>query len=343
MFENQTITTTSADGKTVSISRDLDGGGIIEQTETRQTKADGSTVDTLTNVNADGSMINQAVTSVSGDGLTKTVQTDSTGDGVFDLTTVDTTVVNADGSRTETVTNECRWLLARPSVTATSASAQAKTLRTDSTGDGVFDLTQVSQTLDNADGSTTTTVTEANADGSLRDRTVTTLSANGLAKTTETDFDREWRVRHGVERCHGGEWRWQPHRDRHRPERQRQPPRPDGDGIGAEGARAMCRPTRPARPDRPHRNHRRRFGGIERRHRIGFHLERLLKDEPVTTTSPERKHECEPEPWRGGRICFDASGFEQGVVQLDADRHLAALLGEASLQRRRPVELRPDL
>ena len=40
----------SADGNTVSIQRDLNGGGIVQQTEVRQTNTDGSTVDTLTNV-----------------------------------------------------------------------------------------------------------------------------------------------------------------------------------------------------------------------------------------------------------------------------------------------------
>jgi hypothetical protein len=40
---------------------------------------------------------------VSADGLTKSVQLDSTGDGTFDHTQTDAIVVNADGSRAETI------------------------------------------------------------------------------------------------------------------------------------------------------------------------------------------------------------------------------------------------
>jgi uncharacterized protein YcsI (UPF0317 family) len=189
-LRNRTATTTSGDGKTVTISRDLTGSGIVGQTETHVTAADGSTVITVSDLNPDGSLKDQTVATVSADGLTKSVQSDSTGDGIFDHSQTDVIVVNADASRTETVTDlNADGSIRDRSVTVTSADGSTKTIATDLSGDGVIDLTQVSTIVANADGSTVTTQKDLNHDGSLRDETVTTLSADGLSKTTQTDFD----------------------------------------------------------------------------------------------------------------------------------------------------------
>jgi hypothetical protein len=108
---NRTVTTTSADGKTVTISRDLTGGGIVDQTETHVVNAAGATVITVSDLNPDGSLKDQTVATVSADGLTKSVQTDSTGqtdangNPIFDQTQTDVIVVDPDGSRTETITD----------------------------------------------------------------------------------------------------------------------------------------------------------------------------------------------------------------------------------------------
>jgi hypothetical protein len=53
----------------------------------------------------------------------------------------------------------------------------------------VFDLTTVSNTILNEDGSRTTTVDNKNANNSLRNQSVTTTSVTGLSTTTETDLD----------------------------------------------------------------------------------------------------------------------------------------------------------
>ncbi len=44
------------DGKTVTIARDLDGNGIVDQTEPHATNADGSKTVTVSDLNADGSL-----------------------------------------------------------------------------------------------------------------------------------------------------------------------------------------------------------------------------------------------------------------------------------------------
>ena len=70
---HRNCTTTSADGKQVTILRDSKGGGWTDQKETRATTADDSRVVTITNLNQDGTKINQVATTYSVDGLSKTV------------------------------------------------------------------------------------------------------------------------------------------------------------------------------------------------------------------------------------------------------------------------------
>ena len=116
---NETISTTSADGLSRTISYDDAGNGIIDHVQSDVTvdNADGSTTETLSNRNGAGVLENQTITTTSAD-------------GVFDLTSVDATVVNADGSGTETVTDtNADGSLHDRSVTMTSASAQLNSMR----------------------------------------------------------------------------------------------------------------------------------------------------------------------------------------------------------------------
>ncbi len=77
-----TATTTSADGKTVTILRDAPGGAtfIATQKEVDASTASGKTI-TITDLGPYGSfMLDQRVTSASLDRLTRTTSTDSNGD-----------------------------------------------------------------------------------------------------------------------------------------------------------------------------------------------------------------------------------------------------------------------
>src|SRR5712691_656666 len=69
---DSTVTTTSADGKTVTIQRDFDGDGLSDESEIRTTHADGSKAIAIANLNPDGSPVSRATTSTSADGLTQT-------------------------------------------------------------------------------------------------------------------------------------------------------------------------------------------------------------------------------------------------------------------------------
>jgi trimeric autotransporter adhesin len=186
---DRTITTTSADRKTISIARDDTGDGLNDQTETRVTAADGSTTITISDLNPDGSLRAKTTSTTSADGLTRTVQSDIDGNATNDVTETDATVVNGDGSRTQTVstTNKDGTLRDR-SVTETSADGRAKTKSTDYNGDGVNDLLYACAIALLADGTSVSTETTTGSDGTLRDKTVTTLTADGLSRTTEVDI-----------------------------------------------------------------------------------------------------------------------------------------------------------
>lgn len=189
-LKDRTATTTSADTKTVTTLVDQNGDGVWDQSQTFVSNADGSTSTTTKNLAANGAIINQTQVTTSTDGLTKTTKVDNTGSGSFDQIKIDATVINADGSRVETVTDtSSNGTLLDRTVTNTSADARSKTVSVDHTGSGNFDLVTTSSISVNADRSVTTVVQDKNADGSLRDSSTTTLSADGLSKTVSTDLN----------------------------------------------------------------------------------------------------------------------------------------------------------
>jgi len=94
-------------------------------------------------------LLDETVTTTSANGLSVTAQQDTTGarDGsgnpIFDLTETDVTVLNADGSTTETVTDRsANGTLLGKTVTTTSADRRTQTVQIDSQGDGTFNEVQ---------------------------------------------------------------------------------------------------------------------------------------------------------------------------------------------------------
>lgn len=187
---SESVKTTSADRKTITINTDGNGDGANDTTDSLVTQADGSTVHTVSDFNPDGSLLKKSIATTSDDGLSTTTQRDVNGDGIYDLTTTDVTVLNSDGSRTETISNtNADASLRSQKVITTSANGYSRTVQADSDGDAVFELTTTTDTVFNADGSETTTAKKINADGSLRNQLVTTVSATGLSTTTRSDLD----------------------------------------------------------------------------------------------------------------------------------------------------------
>jgi trimeric autotransporter adhesin len=187
---DRTVTTTSADGKSISIQRDTNGDTLNDQTESRVTAADGSTTITTSDLNPDGSLKIKTTSITAANGLTRTAQSDLEGNGTVDITTTDATVVNADSSRTQTVSQTSNnGALVNKTVTQRAADGSSKSVKTDVNGDGSFDLTQAFVIAFAADRASTTTETDTNADGSLRSKSVVGVSANGLSRTTQSDIN----------------------------------------------------------------------------------------------------------------------------------------------------------
>ncbi|MFD9897363.1 hypothetical protein [Mesorhizobium sp. NPDC059025] len=183
-------TLTAADGRAKTVSHDLDGSGAFETRDESTISVDASGVVTTTTATYSGtnSLIGKTIATQSANGLAKTIQTDVDGDGTFDLLTSDTTIVAADGTRTQTEqAKSTDGALLGQTVTTISADRKSLSIVSDSNGDGKTDTTKT--ILVDANGVTTTTQTALNADGSVNGSTWDQSSADGRSVTTKADLD----------------------------------------------------------------------------------------------------------------------------------------------------------
>ncbi|WP_395022610.1 beta strand repeat-containing protein, partial [Dongia sp.] len=185
-LRNQVVTTTSLNQRNITVQTNLDGDATFDQVETIVIENGGDTVDTVSHY-AGGTVLKyQTVVTTTDDKLSVTAKEDWNGDGKFELTTTDVTVLNADGTRTETISNNAGATLLNQTTIATSANGLSKTTKLDQNGDLTVDVTMTDVTALNADGSRTETVQRSNAAG-LIDKSVVTVSGNKLSTTTELD------------------------------------------------------------------------------------------------------------------------------------------------------------
>ena len=173
------------------------------RTDGKVINADGSTSETVADYSSNGTVIDQTVTTVSSDGKTTTISSDNNGalnNGAPVYNQVETLAEQTNGSVTDTVSDySSTGALIAKTVKTTAANGLSWTLTKDENGDGTVDDTQSDTIVYNADGSTTITFTDSNAginktsDGySDSTKTVTTISANGLDKTTvSTGYNEE--------------------------------------------------------------------------------------------------------------------------------------------------------
>lgn len=113
---------------------------------------------------------------------------DLDGNGTVDVTTSTATVLNANGSRTTTMSQtNANGSLRNQVVTTVSDDQQSSTANIDSNGDGITDRSVVLATLSNGDVVETTST--FNASNQLINKTVKTTGANGLSQTTQQDLD----------------------------------------------------------------------------------------------------------------------------------------------------------
>jgi trimeric autotransporter adhesin len=194
-----TTKTTSADRKTVISTTTLGTTNLVEQIETKTTQSNGAVQDQVVEFDSRGDVTGATVTTTSADGLVKTTQSDIQGQSqavyassglAFDQTTTDTTVVNNDGSRTETinVTSRNGTLLSTDSV-LTSANGLSITTKANPYGSADYATQRTDVTSVNLNASTVEVVSDYNHAGALIDRTATTVIAGGMAKTVLYDLD----------------------------------------------------------------------------------------------------------------------------------------------------------
>ena len=184
-------TFTKTDGTTgtaASVTFAAEAGGTVLETPLVTVNPDGSTTIDDATIHPDGSLANETISTTSADGLTKNIAFDDAGNGIIDRRQTDDTVVGADGSKTETVSDtNGAGVLEDSTTTTTSADGSLVTITRDFDGSGIIGQSETRQTA--ADGSITDTLTDLAADGSTIDQTLTTFSADGLSKFTQVDVD----------------------------------------------------------------------------------------------------------------------------------------------------------
>ena len=92
---NKTITTTSADGKSVVTTIDQDGDGVADQSQSYARYSNGSSATATSQYSANGTILAQTLATSSANGLIKTFKTDANGDGVYERVRTETTASSA--------------------------------------------------------------------------------------------------------------------------------------------------------------------------------------------------------------------------------------------------------
>jgi Ca2+-binding RTX toxin-like protein len=190
ILTSRTVTTTSADGKAVTIERDSLGGGWSDQRETWTTHADGSRTEVLQELAQDGSVIHGRSETVSVSGLVRVESIDRDGNGAAETVESHAITIAGNNSRTEVteIRNGDGTLRAREAETV-SADGKARVVSLDLDGNGTVDRTDEMQITGGAGTATTSVATVKNGDGSLRSVTTVAQSADALTKTASADVD----------------------------------------------------------------------------------------------------------------------------------------------------------
>ena len=187
----------SADGLSSTTTVDLDGDGTVDGTVTviKTLNSDGTTTTTESHFagssSAPANLTAQAITEVSANGLATTVYSDLDGDGTTDRRTASATVLNADGSRTQTVvsSNGAGTLQLGKTVTTISDDGWTTTVDTFLGTHSSYDSRTVTLTAVSTAGVQTVTESKYAANGGSAGKTTLTKSANGLVNTVAVDLD----------------------------------------------------------------------------------------------------------------------------------------------------------
>ncbi|MBY5658484.1 hypothetical protein HFO40_26985 [Rhizobium leguminosarum] len=192
---SQTVTTTSLDGKKITIVEDANGDLKTDRLTEIVVGTDGQTTNTVSTLNSGGSLVGKTVSVTSADGLSKTTSIDANGDAVNDLVVTDVITNGTNGGRIETVTlKNANGTVTGKTVTDTSADSLTQYVKTDVNGDGAFEDTTKSVIGLDSTGARKETVRSTSADGTLKTQIVTDVSADRRNTTIVTDADGDGRT-----------------------------------------------------------------------------------------------------------------------------------------------------
>ncbi|TPO13744.1 calcium-binding protein [Mesorhizobium sp. B1-1-5] len=192
---SSSVTNTSGDRKTISISTDVNGDGHVDMAKTIVVDGAGVTTSTVSQYNADGSLVGRTYDQTSADGLSLTHKTDIDGDGTYDTVVTDVTTTDAFSNRTRTVTTKsANGTLVGSSAITTSADSLTQTEKDDIDGNGTIERTNVTATVLGGDGSRTVTSSTTSASGALLAKTEVKTSADRKTTTTKIDANGDTKI-----------------------------------------------------------------------------------------------------------------------------------------------------
>lgn len=189
-LQQSSLETLSSDGRTHSMSSDLNGDGYIDQTMVSTTDLNETISTTYQDVEVNG-IITSSVTAIhTANGMNTTYEFDVDGDGTNDLTRATDVTYAANGDRvTSFVEAYGTDSVVYSDVTITAADGLSSTRVFDVDGDGDTDGTEVTQTTLNDDGSRDTISETHYENGDLRSRTTEYVSADGRTTIKTLDYD----------------------------------------------------------------------------------------------------------------------------------------------------------
>ncbi|WP_280171313.1 adhesin [Agrobacterium pusense] len=188
VLDTRRVTTTSANGLSVTAKWDQTGSGVFTQLSTDVTtyNPDGSVKREILSKKSDGSLLSAVTTTTSADGLTSETLEQRT--GLSDRTTRTSTLTRADGSIVEQIARfgNAGQLLSKVS-SVTSADKYRNDTTIDVDGDGIVDQSR-SEVLAWW-GERTSTTTNFSTNGAVLQRVVAVTASDGLTSTTTWDMD----------------------------------------------------------------------------------------------------------------------------------------------------------
>ncbi len=179
--------TNGTTGLAATVTVAVDTNGFVV-TETQSTDASGNRTIVNRAVDRDGQLVSETTRITSANGLSVTSRFDDEGDGVVDRVLTDVTVVNANGSRTQTETmRNGGGILTWSKTTQTSADGRTITIDLDEHGGGY--PTERETRVTAANNSLTITIAQLAQNGSVISQVSNVLSSDRLMRTVNVDAD----------------------------------------------------------------------------------------------------------------------------------------------------------